>query len=180
MIKYIVNSCFFSAFLILTTLSISCANKVNSMNIFNFINKIRSEYYSGYQSIMDDIPAQFYVYKKDERRVWYKTKPFSLDNVIIETVSLRMSEGEVNPILVNIDVKGECIKLEDLKRNYPEIALTNIPRSDAPGAKTYYTTSADKKNITMSFGFTNESPDCLSNVVIKIKDERDYDIIPGK
>lgn len=181
MIRYMVSNYFLFAVLLLMTLSTACANKAIDMNIFNFFDKVRSEYTRGYKKSMNDIPTKFYIYMDDDSDIWYKAEPFSIeDNIIIETIDVRVAKGEDIPTLISMKLKGGCITIKRLRQIYSDLNLTNLPRSEAPGAKFYYTTSADDKEVTMSFGFTNESPDCLANVVIKIKNEKDYDIIPGK
>lgn len=148
--------------------------KYRHIGFFDFINKTRSEYKLGYKNLMANSPVGFYIYDETERDFWYKAKSFLLDNVVIvENTYLRVWKGRDVPVLINLDISGACITVNDLKRLYPYMKLSSIPRTDSPAEMLYFRTSTDKNNIMISFGFANALPDCLGGIVIREKDDNE-------
>lgn len=172
MISHMASKRLWVSVLIILVLSAGCTKKVENMNIFEFIDKTRSEYKLGYENFMKASPGEFYLYDKSERDFWYKTKPFTLDDgVVIENADLRVWKGSDVPVLINLDISGACITVNDLKRLYPDMKLSSIPRTDSPAEMLYFRTSTDKNNVILFFGFANALPDCLGGIVIREKDD---------
>ena len=172
MIRHIKSKCITIIILMLTMLSSGCAERGNKMNLFDFIDKTRNEYMLGYKHFIDQVPVRTVVKNINEQRAWYKSESFPLsDGVVVEGIDIRVSKGEDIPVVIKVNVVGECITVSKIKELYPDLKVSSTPRSDAPGEMTYYKTTADKNNIILFFGFANALPDCLGGIVIREKED---------
>lgn len=66
-------------------------------------------------------------------------------------------------LVLNLD--GECISLQQVKRQFPDLALTDMPRGDSPEQATTFTASNAWGEV--SFGFQQKKPDCLGYLVFE-------------
>ncbi|WP_024891789.1 hypothetical protein [Luteimonas huabeiensis] len=74
--------------------------------------------------------------------------------------------GRANEVvLVGLDMApSSCIARADVQARYPELRITGFAAPDDPHRKRYWSVSSDKGSI--SFGFAEPRPDCVSNIVI--------------
>jgi len=99
------------------------------------------------------------------------------DVILIEKIKtshldLRVSKGEKTAsAFLSFEVSGDCITLDDIKKRYSNLQLTDYPRGKSPEEKTYYTTENNQYGQHISFGFTAKERQCLSQVVLDSDEE---------
>lgn len=68
------------------------------------------------------------------------------------------------PYLLIFKVDGVCISLAELKRNYSDLTITDMPRGHSWDEETSYSTIRYSNNVKLSFGFPEISPDCIRSI----------------
>ena len=85
-------------------------------------------------------------------------------DIIVRASELRIAKGEPARLgLAVLDIDGRCITVGEVKRHYPDIRISDVPRTASPRDRTYWTTTGVHGRI--SFGFANRRRDCLDGIV---------------
>lgn len=85
-------------------------------------------------------------------------------DVIVRASELRIAKGEPARLgLAVLDIDGRCITVGEVKRHYPDIHISDVPRTVSPLDRTYWTTTGTQGRL--SFGFANRRRDCLDGIV---------------
>jgi len=107
-------------------------------------------------------------YTNPSNRYWtfYKSPGITLqDGVTLTSVNFSFNKDVYNSGSVGIDLEGACITLDQVRKNYPLLALASLPRGESLEEARYYSSEFPWGKI--SFGFKEKRPDCLSHVSLK-------------
>lgn len=74
-------------------------------------------------------------------------------------------DGSGKLVLVSLDVTGACVTPADLKKRYPYADTLAWPQPGKPNP--YFYELVELKSAQLSFGFPDDEPRCLFNVVVK-------------
>lgn len=90
-----------------------------------------------------------------------------LQSVGLTKVDLRLGNRPDDPGLLGIDLEGPCITLDDVRRHYPSLEITDAPRGRSMEEETVYTATLPWGEL--SFGFKEKNPNCLAGIGFKPK-----------
>lgn len=94
---------------------------------------------------------------------FYKSDRIPLrDGTVISTIDLRIKIQGAHPGLLGIDLEGSCITLDDVRRRYNALEITDAPRGRSLQEETVYTAKLPWGEL--SFGFKEAKPDCLAGI----------------
>ncbi|MCL2778259.1 MAG: hypothetical protein FWD73_09665 [Polyangiaceae bacterium] len=94
---------------------------------------------------------------------FYKSQPVKLaDGVIISTIDLRIKRSGNHPGLLGLDIDGTCITESQLIARYGRLRIAGLPRGDSLDEESVY--AQEMPWGTLSFGFKDRKPECLSSV----------------
>lgn len=93
------------------------------------------------------------------------------DDVEINDIELRVSKlsGDMAPFL-SFSPDGKCTTLDNVRKQYPGIKLSEYPRGQSENEVTSYSSPPDLDGQVISFSFAVRNPDCLSKVIITSKE----------
>ncbi len=86
--------------------------------------------------------------------------------VIISKVDLRIKRQGVDPGFMVLNIEGACVRLDEVRRYYGEMTITETPRGH-PDNVTAYT--AIQHWGELSFAFKERNPDCLAGIAFNPK-----------
>lgn len=99
---------------------------------------------------------------------FYKSDRIALqDGVVISSVDWRIKIRGKHPGLLGIDLQGHCITLDEVRRHYPLLEITDAPRGRSMDEETVYTAMLPWGEL--SFGFKEKARNCLAGVGFKPK-----------
>jgi len=79
------------------------------------------------------------------------------------------SSGGMAPFL-SFSPDGKCTTLDDVRKQYPGVKLSDYPRGQSENEVTSYTSAPEVDGQVITFSFTVKNPDCLSKVIITAKE----------
>jgi hypothetical protein len=86
--------------------------------------------------------------------------------VKVSTIDLRLpQQGAQSPGMLLMYLEGKCITMPQLKQQYENLKITEIPRGKSLEEATTYTANNSWGEI--DFGFQMKKPDCLAYVILK-------------
>lgn len=90
--------------------------------------------------------------------------PVLSGGLMVSSIDLLMrpnAEFDTNSGL-SLELEGACVTLEDIRKRYGDLDITQHPRGRSPLETTVYASKAAWG--TLSFAFKQETPDCLFRV----------------
>jgi len=98
-----------------------------------------------------------------------EAKPFTLDGGIeISNVVIRLERKHSGKVyIISYDVGNVCITREDVKKNYPELRLMDVPRGHSKDETFSWITPVDKNGNGTGFGFSQSKPSCLKHMTLR-------------
>lgn len=100
---------------------------------------------------------------------WEGRDGFLQNNVRVSRIVLGVrNNDEQDPGMLTLNVSDKCLKLDDIKNKYGELAMAGAPRGRSEDEETTF----EAKKILWGkvvFGFAVRNPDCLSSVGIGAK-----------
>lgn len=85
------------------------------------------------------------------------------DGVVISNVDLRIKRAGAHPGFLVLSVGGTCVALDQIRRHYGGLEITQAPRGRSLDEATTYTSMQPWGE--MSFGFKERNRDCLAYIV---------------
>ncbi|OWQ84468.1 hypothetical protein CDN99_24575 [Roseateles aquatilis] len=86
------------------------------------------------------------------------------DEAQVESASLRVSRTEpVDKWILNLSITGRCVARSAVLARVPRLQITGAPRGRSLDEQTYW--SSKEAWGSISFGFAERHPDCLSSVL---------------
>jgi hypothetical protein len=99
---------------------------------------------------------------------FYKGGPTQLaDGVTISNVDLRIKRDGGHPGFLVLSIDGACITLEQLRKQYSELQVSQIPRGRSLEEETSFSQPLPWGKI--SFGFKEKNRDCLASIAMEPK-----------
>ncbi len=99
---------------------------------------------------------------------FYESPPVTLkDGVVIRNIDLRIKRIGPHPGFMVLEIKGQCITLDQIRRRYGPLEITEAPRGRSLDEETSH--SAMQPWGKLSFGFAERNPDCLASIVFNPK-----------
>lgn len=98
----------------------------------------------------------------------YTSVPFTLaDGTIIADLDVRLwGNGNNSVSLISFAIDGSCVTLEQVKKHFPDVKLSNIPRGNNAGQSVGYRTAVDETGLAWAFNFPVLNQECLKSIVI--------------
>lgn len=82
----------------------------------------------------------------------------------------RLLVDVVNEAILSFSPDGKCTTLDDVRKQYPGVKLSDYPRGQSENEVTSYTSAPEVDGQVITFSFTVKNPDCLSKVIITAKE----------
>ncbi|MDR6524151.1 hypothetical protein J2789_006854 [Variovorax paradoxus] len=82
------------------------------------------------------------------------------DGVEASKFDLRIKREGAHPGFLVLEVQGRCVPLDEVKRHYADLAITDVPRGRSMNEATSYTATLGWGRL--SFGFREKNPGCLA------------------
>ncbi|KAA8998181.1 hypothetical protein FJU30_17360 [Affinibrenneria salicis] len=142
--------------------------KMNSTDIWSFIEKTSTAIENVTTQSIDSLPLPVTQVSENEYVNFYKGKDVTLsDSSKIMDIDLRLSKVSdgMAPFL-SFSYSGHCLALNDIRKRYGELTLTDYPRGRSEDEMTSHTTPANKKGQKITFSFTEKGQNCLNKVII--------------
>ncbi|MGK9176042.1 hypothetical protein KXR87_22995 [Yokenella regensburgei] len=145
---------------------------IKSNDVWDFITDIKAPIRNLTIHNVNTFPVALRLVKQNEYTQFYQAATVELkDGSTVADIDVRLSKDRSGqgPFLSFIWF-GHCISLDTVKKHYPELQITDVPRGRSVNEVTSHTTPADKQGQEITFSFTESQPDCLHSVVISSKD----------
>lgn len=159
-------------FWLLTVLSCQTAQseEINSIKFWQFINNVKLQLPYGLEQVTHLFNGPFFSQAENDTFITYENKGLiHVGEVNIESIEARVfRKNNKVPFLLSFQVGGTCITLAELKQNYSDLTLTDVPRGRSLEEETSYSTVKYSNNVKLSFGFAEKNPDCINSVVFSI------------
>jgi hypothetical protein len=93
---------------------------------------------------------------------FFKGQSTIAKGVTISNVDLRIKREGVHPGFLALDLQGTCIDIDEVRKYYKELEITQVPRGKSLDETTSHTAKQAWGEI--SFSFSERKPDCLSSI----------------
>lgn len=139
--------------------------KNNHMTLWKAIDLLAQETPFTREKVEYILSAPLLKREQDESIISFEGKNIQLaDQILIRNIELRANKDRQTSGFLIIDLDGKCISLQQLKSHYRMLEITEVPRGHSLNEATTYTASLSWG--TLSFGFKERNPQCLSWVVL--------------
>lgn len=139
--------------------------KNNGMTLFEVIDLLVQQVPFKKEKVEHTLSTSFFLREQNEYTISFNANDIQLaDGVLIRNIELRASKNLQTPGLLIIDIVGKCFSLKKIKNHYDALEITGVPRGKSLDESTTY--SASLPWGTLSFGFKERDPQCLSWVVL--------------
>lgn len=99
---------------------------------------------------------------------FYESPPVTLkDGVVIRNVDLRIKRAGPHPGFMVLEIEGQCVTLDQIRRRYGPLEITETPHGHSLDEETSH--SVVRPWGKLSFGFAERNPDCLASIVFDPK-----------
>ncbi|CAI1574704.1 hypothetical protein [Serratia ficaria] len=141
---------------------------VNKENLWNFISNMQNHVRETNTGNVQKFAIPVRIASENEYTKFYVGDAVSLlDGIEISDIDLRISKvDKKSPAFFSFSVSGSCITLDEVKKYYGELELTDYPTGRSLEERSSYTTGGNQYGQHISFGFSAKKPQCLSQVVI--------------
>lgn len=142
--------------------------KMNSADVLSFIEKASTAVKNVTIQSVDSFPFSVMLVSESEYVNFYQGENITLyDSSKIMDIDLRLSKvpDGMAPFF-SFSYSGNCISLNEIKKRYDELKLTDYPRGRSKNEMASYTTLIDKNGQKITFGFTEKEPNCLHKIII--------------
>lgn len=138
-------------------------------NIWSFIDSVRPALSVSADALQPLLPGPLNIYKENHYFSFYHSSEFTLlDGTKLKNLNLRVNKKENNkPFIFYVDVSDRCIKLEEVRKHYPSLVITETPQGHSSEDVTGYSSVPDEKGQVVTFSFAENKAECLSSVIIK-------------
>ncbi len=156
--------------LISTSLSFSaclCAEEknMNTESLWSLASELRNSIGMN-ANVVEKITGQPLSRVDPDNDIRLTIPPFKLDDGIqINNFIVRLHVNYPHSInIINFDIDQPCILVSQVESIYPQITLSNVPRSSATNEKFNWLTPKDDKGNRIIFGFSQSTPSCLKSL----------------
>lgn len=153
----------------LVALSSACAvADMRPASLWDFITVMRSSLADARVATLNRAPLKFHLTSQNEYINFYGADDVAFTAAGRATdMELRLSRDPQEKTLLWISHwQGPCLTLNEIKKHYPTLTITDTPRGHSENEVTSYTTPAGASGEAVTFSFTVKAPDCLSDVII--------------
>lgn len=92
---------------------------------------------------------------------FFRSEPLELsDGVVLSRIDLRIKRGGGHPGFAVLNVAGTCVTLDEIRRHFGNLTVTEIPRGRSLDDATSHTAFLSWGKL--SFGFAERKPSCLA------------------
>ncbi|MDQ0629319.1 hypothetical protein QFZ44_001895 [Pantoea agglomerans] len=147
------------------------ANMQNK-EIWSFITQLSASLKSLSLGNLNQFPLELTLQTQNDYINVYQENSVKLeDEAKITDIELRVSKssGGMAPFL-SFSPDGKCTTLDDVRKQYPGVKLSDYPRGQSENEVTSYTSAPEVDGQVITFSFTVKNPDCLSKVIITAKE----------
>jgi len=139
--------------------------KNSHLALWNLIESFSQQVPFTKEKIENILSASLFEREGNELIISFDGKDIQLaDQVAIRNIELRKNINRPTPGFLVIDIDGKCISLQQVQSHYDRLEISEIPRGQSLDEATTYTASLPWG--TLSFGFKESNPQCLSWVVL--------------
>lgn len=142
--------------------------KMQKEDVWDFVTQMSTSIKNLSVERIDQAPLTFTLKNQNEYINFYQANPIKLQDASMMTdLELRLSKtsGAMAPFL-SFTPQGKCISLDDVKKHYQSVKLTDYPRGQSENEVTSYTSSPDVNGQLITFSFSAKNADCLSKIII--------------
>lgn len=146
--------------------------KMQNKEIWSFITQLSASLKSLSVGHLNQFPLELTLQTLNDYINVYQTNSVKMeDEGKITDIELRVSKssGGMAPFL-SFSPDGKCTTLDDVRKPYPCIKLSDYPRGQSENDVTSYTSHPDLDGQVITFSFAVKNPDCLSKVIITAKE----------
>jgi len=146
--------------------------KIQNKNMWSFIPQLSASLKSLSVKNLAQFPLALTLETQNDYINVYHASSIKLeDDAKITDIELRVSKssGDVAPFL-SFSPDGKCTTLNDVRKHYPGVKLSDYPRGQSENEVTSYSSPPDMDGQVITFSFAVKNPDCLSKVIITAKE----------
>lgn len=146
--------------------------KMQNKEIWSFITQLSASLKSLSVENLAQFPLALTLEIQNDYINVYQANPIKLeDDAKVTDIELRVSKssGGIAPFL-SFSTNGKCTSLDDVRKQYPGVKLSDYPRGQSENEVTSYTSPPDLDGQVTTFSFTVKNPACLSKVIITAKE----------
>lgn len=146
--------------------------KMHNKNMWSFIPQLSASLKSLSVKNLTQFPLALTLETQNDYINVYQSNSVKLeDDASITDIELRVSKssGGIAPFL-SFSPDGKCTTLDDVRKQYPGVKLSDYPRGKSENEVTSYTSPPDLDGQVITFSFAVRNPDCLSKVIITAKE----------
>ncbi|WP_390254631.1 hypothetical protein [Brenneria goodwinii] len=142
--------------------------KMNSTDIWSFIEKASAAVKVVTVQSVNSFPLSVTLASENEYVNFYNGENVTLSDLSkIMDIDLRLSKvSDGMAPFFSFAYSGNCLTLNDIKKRYNELKLTDYPRGRSENEMTSYTTPTNKDGQKITFSFTEKEPNCLNKIII--------------
>jgi hypothetical protein len=142
--------------------------KMQKEDIWGFVTKMSTSIKNLSVERIHHVPLAFTLKSQNEYINFYQANPVKLQDASeITDIELRLSKtSDGMPPFLSFIPHGKCLSLDDVKKHYQSVKLTDYPRGQSENEVTSYTSSPDINGQVITFSFSAKNPDCLNEIII--------------
>jgi hypothetical protein len=144
---------------------VSMAGSAQAPEFWQFVQQLRAAVPGGVSEVEALLPVFVEVVNDSDTVSVHQTADFPLRHGNIDYLEYRVAKAF--PLAVkrlSLDIDHVCIRQHMVRKNYPGVKLSEVPRGGAIHEQTYY--ALTDQLGTIGFGFPEHSRYCLQSVVI--------------
>ena len=146
--------------------------KIQNKNMWSFIPQLSASLKSLSVKDLTEFPLALTLETQNDYINIYQANSIKLeDDAKMTDIELRVSKSPrgIAPFLSFSSV-GRCTTLDDVRKHYPGVKLSDYPRGQSENEVTSYSSPPDVDGQVITFSFAVKNPDCLSKVIIAAKE----------
>lgn len=156
----------FAIALLSGSLSLSAgAGDASAPEFWQFVNQMRMAVPGGVSEVEAHLPVAVELVNETDTVSTFQTGTFALRRGSVDYLEYRVAKAF--PLAVKrlaFDIDRTCVRQHTVRKNYPGVKLTDVPRGGAIHEQTYYAMTDELG--TIGFGFPEHRRYCLQSVVI--------------
>lgn len=141
-----------------------------AMNLWQIIHALTSNSFMSKESVEQALSIKFQEqpHPSNDAYVFYEAHNLALSGgSVVSQINASRKKADAMIGAIGLDIGGSCITREAVRSRYANLKLTGAPRGRSLEESTAFSATMDWG--TISFGFKEKNPECLSNVALRFK-----------
>lgn len=146
--------------------------KMQNKDMWSFIPQLSASLKSLSVKDLTQFPLALTLETQNDYINIYQANSIKLeDDAKMTDIELRVSKSPRGSApFLSFSSVGRCTTLDDVRKHYPGVKLSDYPRGQSENEVTSYLSPPDVDGQVITFSFAVKNPDCLSKVIIAAKE----------